>query len=150
MKTPGIILAMTLAGMLISGIALGQEKPVIDDPVIPDPGNFVPYEKPPQLVKKVEPVYPDSARKLKVSGKVTVQFYVDKKGDVKKACALKATPKGLGFEDAAVKAVLQWKFTPALQCDCPVGVWIAQVIRFNLSDIECPPAEGINNDSLKK
>jgi len=38
----------------------------------------------------------------------------------------------LGFEEEAVKAVLQWKFTPALQRENPVGVWVAQQIRFEV------------------
>lgn len=99
---------------------------------IPDPGVFTPYEKAPQLVSKVDPVYPPMAQTAAVGGKVTVQFYVDKNGIVKKALAVKANPAGLGFEDAAVNAVLQWKFTPALQRENPVGVWVAQVIAFKV------------------
>lgn len=104
----------------------------IESDVIPDPGVFTAYEKPPQLVSKVDPKYPPMAQTAAVGGKVTVQFYVDKNGKVKKAIAVKANPAGLGFEDAAVEAVLQWTFTPALQRENPVGVWVAQVITFKV------------------
>jgi TonB family protein len=38
----------------------------------------------------------------------------------------------MGFEEAAVEAVLQWKFTPALQQNNPVGVWVAQTVTFKI------------------
>jgi protein TonB len=99
---------------------------------IPDAGVFIAFEQPPQLVKRVQPIYPEMARQAGVGGKVVVQFYVDKKGDVKKAQVIKADPRGLGFEEAAVEAVMQWKFTPALQREYPVGVWVAQTITFTV------------------
>jgi TonB family protein len=103
-----------------------------DEDAIPNPEDFIPYEQEPKLVKRVEPKFPAMAQNAGVGGKVLVQFYVDKKGDVKKALIVKATPPGLGFEEEAVKAVLQWKFTPALQRENPVGVWVAQQIRFEV------------------
>jgi periplasmic protein TonB len=123
----------SLLGMAGGGEDLKIEQ-AIPDEAIPDPGVFTPYEKAPQLVKKVDPVFPDMAMKAGVPGKVTVQFYVDKNGDVKKAQAVKASPQGLGFEESAVAAVLQWKFTPALQRENPVGVWVAQVITFKVQN----------------
>jgi len=102
------------------------------DEEIPDAGIFIPYEQAPKLVKRVDPKYPPMAQSAAVGGKVVVQFYVDKHGDVKKAKAVKASPTGLGFEEAACQAVLQWKFTPALQRENPIGVWVAQTIKFEV------------------
>jgi TonB family protein len=124
--------ADTTLSMVGSGENLRIESAIPDEDAIPDPGTFTPYEKAPQVVKKVEAVFPDMARQAGVGGKVTVQFYVDKNGDVKRANAVKATPSGLGFEQAAIDAVMQWKFTPALQRESPVGVWVAQVITFQV------------------
>lgn len=112
------------------GIQIRGEIPKED--VIPGSDVFIAFEQPPQLVKRVQPVYPEMARQASVGGKVVVQFYVDKKGDVKQAKIIKADPKGLGFEEAAVDAVLKWKFTPALQRENPVGVWVAQTITFTV------------------
>lgn len=97
---------------------------------IPDAGEFIPYEQPPQVVKRVDPKPPEMAVNAGVGGKVMVQFFVDKHGDVKKAKVVKATPPGLGFEEAAIEAIMQWKFTPALQRENPVGVWVAMPITF--------------------
>lgn len=122
----------SLLGMAGGGEDLKIEQAIPQEDAIPDPGVFTPYEKAPQIVKKVDPKFPAMAQTAGVGGKVTVQFYVDKNGDVKKANAVKANPAGLGFEEAAVEAVLQWKFTPALQRENPVGVWVAQVITFKV------------------
>jgi protein TonB len=93
---------------------------------------FIPYEEEPHIVKEIKPVYPEMAALAGINGKVIVQFYVDKKGNVKNPRAIKAEPKGMGFEEAAVEAVLQWKFTPALQQNNPVGVWVAQTVTFKI------------------
>jgi len=111
-------------------IEIRQEIPKDDE--IPSSTEFIPYEQAPQIVKRVEPIYPEIARSAEVGGKVVVQFFVDKKGNVKNAKAVKADPKGLGFEEAAVEAIMQWKFTPALQRENPVGVWVAQTITFTI------------------
>lgn len=83
-------------------------------------------------LKKVDPAFPAMAMQAGVGGKFTVQFYVDKNGDVKKAKAVKASPESLGFEQEAEKAVMQWKFTPAIQRENTVGVWVALVITFKV------------------
>ncbi|MCX6640036.1 MAG: energy transducer TonB [bacterium] len=115
-----------------SGENLDIRQEIPQDDVIPDAGTFTPYEQAPQIVTRVQPEYPDMAKTAEVDGKVVVQFYVDKKGDVKKAKAVQAKPSGLGFEEAAVAAVLKWKFTPALQRENPVGVWVAYTINFTV------------------
>jgi TonB family protein len=93
---------------------------------------FIPYEQEPKIVKKVDPIYPEMAGIAGINGKVTVQFYVDKNGIVKNAVIMKAEPKGLGFEEAAIAAIKQWKFTPALQQNRPVGVWVANTFIFKM------------------
>jgi TonB family protein len=65
-----------------------------------------------------------------VKGKVVIKVFVDKKGDVRKWEIMKATPPGLGFEEEAIKAIQKWKFTPAIQQNSPVGVWVAIPINF--------------------
>jgi TonB family protein len=122
----------SLLGLAGGGEDLQIAEAIPMEDAIPDPGVFTPYEKAPALIKKIDPKFPSMAQTAGVGGKVTVQFYVDKSGDVKKAQAVKANPAGLGFEEAAVEAVLQWKFTPALQRENPVGVWVAQVITFKV------------------
>ncbi len=84
------------------------------------------------LIKRIEPQYPQAAIDAGINGKVIVQFFVDKNGNVKAPRAVKTTPPGLGFEEAAIQAVQQWKFTPAQYQGKPAGVWVAQTITFKL------------------
>jgi protein TonB len=128
------ILNHQLDSVLI-GLGNGQlvitEPLPVDDPV-PPPSTFTPYEQAPRLIKSVQPEYPSMARSAAVPGKVWTKFYVDKRGEVREVAILKASPEGLGFEEETIKAIKQWKFTPALQNEQPVGVWVGQVIVFKI------------------
>jgi len=93
---------------------------------------FVAFEQAPQVVKRVEPIYPKMAAIAEVNGSVTVQFYVDKKGNVGKILIMTVDPPKMGFEEAAMEAIAQWKFTPALQRENPVGVWMSNKFTFKI------------------
>jgi TonB family protein len=102
------------------------------DDVIPDMSKFVPYEVAPQPLPDFspQPAYPELAKMSSMTGKVVVQVYVDKHGDVKKYQIVKEDPKDLGFGDEVKKIIMKWKFTPAIQQGNPVGVWVAVPFRF--------------------
>jgi TonB family protein len=59
---------------------------------------------------KVEPVYPDIARKMKLNGIVRVQVVVSANGSVKETKVIGGHPI---LVTAAVDAVKKWKFEPA-------------------------------------
>ena len=59
---------------------------------------------------KVEPVYPDIARKMKLNGIVRVQVVVSANGNVKETKVIGGHPI---LVTAAVDAVKKWKFEPA-------------------------------------
>ena len=103
-----------------------------NDEAIPDLGTFTPFEVPPQPLPDFspQPAFPELAKTAGVTGKVIVQVYVDKKGEVKKWKIVKVDPKGLGFEDEVEKIIPKWKFTPAIQQGNPVGVWVAVPFNF--------------------
>ncbi len=99
----------------------------------PDPDEFIPVEKEPEtdigsLQKLV--VYPDLARRAGVEGKVLVRVLVDKTGKVKKTRVDYSDNELLN--DAAVKAVSQAVFTPAIQNKQPVQCWVTVPITFKL------------------
>ena len=98
---------------------------------IPGSDVFIPFEVAPQPLPDFSPhpEMPEMARIAKMTGKVIIQVYVDKKGEVKKYKIVKEEPKELGFGEAVEKVISKWKFTPAVQQGHPVGVWIA--IPFN-------------------
>jgi len=79
------------------------------------------------------------AVKAEVEGKVILMIVVDEKGDVLEAEVVTASPPGI-FEDAAVAAMMQWKFKPAMQRDRPIKVRLAYPIEFTLTG-NIPPSE---------
>lgn len=107
--------------------------PPVEEEYIPAPSEFVPTEKLPEIISAPAPEYPELARNAGVTGTVLVQFLVKKNGDIGEVKVIKATPAGLGFEDAAVKAVKTWKMKPAINNGQPVAIWITQPVRFKLN-----------------
>lgn len=77
-------------------------------------------------------LYPEMARKAQIEGDVIVQFTVATDGKPKEVSVYQERPKGLGFGEAAVKAISAMQFTPGYQRDRPVAVRMQQVIRFRL------------------
>ena len=102
------------------------------DEAIPDMGVFVPFEVPPQPLPDFspQPDFPELAKTAGVTGKVIVQVYVDKHGEVKKWKIVKEDPRDLGFGEEVEKVIKKWKFTPAIQQGNPVGVWVAVPFTF--------------------
>jgi protein TonB len=95
---------------------------------------FIPYEKGPEIVKKVIPKYPEMALRAGLEGTVWVKILVDKDGKPKKAVVIKSTVEILN--DAAVEAAMQFVFTPAVMNNGAVRVWVAIPFRFYLRDVQ--------------
>lgn len=82
--------------------------------------------KPPEVVSRVEPVYPEDALKDKVAGKCVLQIVIDENGDMGDATVLKSDDGRL--DKAAIDAVRQWKFKPATLKGKPVAVaWVVYI-----------------------
>jgi protein TonB len=93
------------------------------------PQFFTAFDEPPQVVRQVPPEYPELARQSETEGVVLVQIGVNEFGDVIEATVVQGVPM---LSQAAVEAVMQWKFRPAKQRDVPVPVRIVVPIRFSL------------------
>jgi protein TonB len=100
--------------------------------LFPRRGEFVPVEVQPQVISKVQPVYPELARKAQVEGTVYLDLLVDKEGKVRRVEIVKPSGSTVGFEEAAVEAAEQWTFSPAIQNGEPVAVWMTLPIRFEV------------------
>jgi TonB family protein len=85
---------------------------------------------PPRLISKVDPLYPASAKAQRIAGIVILRTTIDTNGNVVRADVLKGMPEGLS--DAAIEAVKQWKFSPALKDGLPVEVEYNLTINFQL------------------
>jgi protein TonB len=102
---------------------------IISPDVDPAFGEFVYVEELPEAVTRVPPEYPDIARQSGIEGTVQLQALVGKDGRVKDVKVVKGIPV---LDEAAVSAVRQWVFKPALTNNKPVAVWVAVPVRFSL------------------
>ena len=112
----------------------------VDLPPPPPPGSsgsdeediieFFAVEQKPVLTKQVSPKYPEVSRKAGLEGKVFVKFAVGRDGRVSRVAVLKGQEI---FREAAVAAVQQFVFRPAVQNDKPVAVWMTMPISFRLT-----------------
>jgi TonB family protein len=73
---------------------------------------------PPEITRKVEALYAEQARRAKYQGTVTLAIHIDATGAVTGATVKKAL--GLGLDEEAQRAALQWKFAPARKAGAPV------------------------------
>lgn len=64
------------------------------------------------LIGRVEPEYPKRALRDRIEGSVTVKFTVEPDGSVSDPVVTSAKPRRGIFDDAAMRAVLKWKFKP--------------------------------------
>jgi len=74
--------------------------------------------------------------KTAVSGDAQVEFIISETGDVAEAHVVTATNPLFG--QAAVEAILQWKFLPGVRDGKPVNTRIRQTLHFDLSIDEKP------------
>ncbi len=97
---------------------------------------FIPYDTPPEPIggfaaiqKNV--IYPEADKEAGNEGTVVVQAFLDENGDVTEAVILKS-PGLEGLDNAAINAIKQTKFKPAMQEETPVGVYISIPVVFKL------------------
>jgi protein TonB len=86
----------------------------------------------PEVVFRVDPVYPELARRMRREGLVIVRAEIGRDGQVHDAQVATAQPPGIGFEQAALDAVRAWKFRPATLAGRPVAVLYHLTVRFRL------------------
>jgi TonB family protein len=81
-------------------------------------------------IKRLEPQYPDAAKRQRIAGHITVQVLVDEQGNVSSSRAL---PQGNALlKEAASDAAWYWKFNPTLLGGLPRRVFGTIVFNFNL------------------
>jgi periplasmic protein TonB len=71
-------------------------------------------DQPPRPLKTTPPKYPFEAKQKGVTGRVVLRFVVDSNGNVKEPQIVSAEPKGI-FENAALEAVVNYRFRPAMK-----------------------------------
>jgi periplasmic protein TonB len=84
----------------------------------------------PELIHKVEPEYSEEARKAKFQGVVVLYVVVDQNGNAVAPRVVKGL--GLGLDEKALEAVIQWKFKPGYKDGRPVAVAATVEVNFRL------------------
>jgi len=124
----GIVGGISTGGPISSGVVGGIAPPP------PPPPPAAPLRvggdiKEPKKVRDVRPIYPKIAQAAKVQGLVIIEATISKEGDVKDAKVLRSQPM---LDQAALDAVLQWKYTPPLLNNVPVDVIMTVTVNFTL------------------
>ena len=81
----------------------------------------------PQVVQRIRPVYPSGARTAGLTGEVELMVRVDRTGRVTAAQAIGGREL---FRGAAVDAVRQWRYRPAMLDGVPVASETRVVVSF--------------------
>jgi TonB family protein len=87
--------------------------------------------RPPSTIKRVEPLYPEAARRFRVSGYAIFECVIDKSGSVRDLRLLKGLPSPT-LTYCAMEALRQWKFQPATLDGAPVDVRFHLTINYKL------------------
>ena len=121
-----------------------EDNPVENLP--PPPEGAKPDDVPSYIPRDIEPrlkngsdikrllqrLYPSMLREAGISGQVTLWVFVDESGNAAKSQVQKSSGYP-AFDNAATQIVDQMEFSPAMNRDKPVGVWVAQRIDFTVN-----------------
>jgi protein TonB len=83
----------------------------------------------PKKLEHVAPEYPDLARRAGVEGVVVLEAMLDATGRVDKIRVLTSVPL---LNEAAIRAVKQWRYSPTQLNGVPVPVLMTITVRFSL------------------
>lgn len=112
-------------GGVIGGVVGGTGPGLTDEPL--RIGGDV---KAPQLTNRVEPSYPEAARKARMEGVVILEAIITASGSVQDVKVLKSVNPLL--DAAASRAVQQWRYRPATLNGRAVRVYLTVTVTFNL------------------
>jgi TonB family protein len=84
----------------------------------------------PRLIYSVDPEYTEKARKAKTSGKVLLNFWVGTDGKLSHVRVVRGI--GMGLDEKAIAAVMQYRFKPAMENGKPVLVEMNVEMNFQL------------------
>jgi len=121
---PGSSAGRDLLKQIESGTAGGATEPDSTPPI-----RAIGEIKPPNLIKQVDPEYPEIARQARVEGIVIIEATTDSQGNVINTHVLRSIPL---LDDAALAAVKQWIYEPYIIEGKKRGVIFTVTVRFNL------------------
>jgi TonB family protein len=133
------LLIFAAAWVLAAGVFLSAENAAQADPA-----------NRPEIIKKVNPVYPEEAVQKRIEGLVVIEASTDEQGDVVSAKVMPSKNPQPLLEEAALAAIRQWKYKPFLNDGKAVGVTFSVTMNFALhKDKEAVLAPGASTDRPK-
>src|SRR5688500_3320330 len=102
----------------------------------PDPSAPPPMVTPPEKYRHVSPGYPPDAQRSRISGLIVMEATIDPKGNVIDLVVVRGVRE---LDDAAMKAVSQWKYRPATRDGKPIPVIMTVTVTFS---VDGPPGSG--------
>lgn len=119
----GFPLRMILRGDLFGGYEYEQVVTEISSAATPSafqiPADYTevsragPSVQPPKVLRRIEPQYTAEAMRARIEGAVVIEAIVGTDGTVQRSRVLRSLDPHFGLDEAALKAVQQWLFTPA-------------------------------------
>ncbi len=82
---------------------------------------------------KIKPRYPRRARMKGKSGRIVLKAQILEDGTIGRLLPVNTSAGGCGFEEAAMKAVRQWRYKPAMKNGEPIEVDFTIVVDFVLA-----------------
>ena len=127
--------------LLVSALALSRASPARAQQSAPTDEEEKPNVAPPKQVQFVEAAYPEEARAQGIQANVVLRLTIDAEGNVTEAVVHQGA--GQGFDEAAQKAALQFKFEPARKDGAPIAAVILYQYRFTLKPqpVEVAPGQ---------
>lgn len=86
--------------------------------------------RPPELLRRIEPAYPEAARKVRIEGVVILEAVISAAGAVEEVRVLRSANPLL--DGAAADAVAQWRYRPATLNGRTVRVYLTVTVSFKL------------------
>lgn len=99
---------------------------------VPEIDASVDGNTPPKVKKKVDPIYPQNAKRAEKEGTVKLQATIGTDGIPKNIVAV--TKPGFGFENAAIDALKKWRFIPGKKKGKDAEMTVSIDIQFKLDD----------------
>ena len=123
-----------ISGGVVGGIVTGLQTAPPPPPPPPPAPPRAPMRiggdiRPPVLVHRVEPMYPELAASARVEGTVILEAIIDEDGTVQSLKVLRSVPL---LDKAAVAAVEQWKYSPVMLNGSPVRVILTVTVSFKI------------------
>lgn len=87
------------------------------------------YDRPPRVIRLTKPVYPQEAFVKKIEGTVLLEILIDAEGRVVRARVVASIPL---LDAAALDAVRQWVFAPAIKHGRPVATLAHAPVAFRI------------------